>query len=354
MKRVGFTTVLMACLLLLAWSATWAVESTLDVSLQSGATADGSGVPIKVRGYSSLGLDISITNTATVTIQGRSYPANTYQNVPCYSRAANSTSAATAASGNLQCSVSGLLDVQAVISGCSSCTVTVNGQLTTASSYTAGGGSSGGGTSAGVYVEDTPETPGGNLVMSGSVRRDTAASSAGITGDNATINTDANGKVWTNADLTNIGGNAVSAGNGASGTGVLRVTLANDSTGIVAPVPTTSGGTSVCYITSAASTNATNCKGSAGQVYSYHVINTTATLYYLRIYNLSSSPTCSSATGFVQTIPIPASANGAGVVIPLAVGEAYGTGIGFCLTGGGSSTDNTNAATGLYVSINYK
>lgn len=33
--------------------------------------------------------------------------------------------------------------------------------------------------------------------MAGSVRRDTAASSAGTTGDNATINTDANGLLWT-------------------------------------------------------------------------------------------------------------------------------------------------------------
>lgn len=49
----------------------------------------------------------------------------------------------------------------------------------------------------GVYVEDAAETAGGNLSMAGSVRRDTAASSAGTTGDNATINTDATGLLWT-------------------------------------------------------------------------------------------------------------------------------------------------------------
>ena len=42
---------------------------------------------------------------------------------------------------------------------------------------------------------------------------------------------------------------------------------------------------STCYITSAASTNATNCKASAGRVTLIRVINTTATLYYLRMYN---------------------------------------------------------------------
>lgn len=52
-------------------------------------------------------------------------------------------------------------------------------------------------TNFGVYVEDQAETAGKNLAMAGSVRRDTAASSAGTTGDNATINTDANGLLWT-------------------------------------------------------------------------------------------------------------------------------------------------------------
>lgn len=178
-------------------------------------------------------------------------------------------------------------------------------------------------------------------------------------------------------NISQINGVAPSMGNGVSGTGVPRVTIASDSTGTVAatqsgtwtvqpgntanttpwltsPVPATSGGTSVCYIASAATTNATNCKALAGQIYGYELINTTATLYYLRLYNLSAAPTCSSATGFIRTIPIPAAATGAGVSRSIAVGEAYGTGIGFCLTGGGSSTDNTSAATGVYVSINYK
>jgi hypothetical protein len=32
----------------------------------------------------------------------------------------------------------------------------------------------------------------------------------------------------------------------------------------------------------------------------------------------------------------------------------YTTGIAFCFTGGGSSTDNTNAATGVYLTLYYK
>ena len=48
----------------------------------------------------------------------------------------------------------------------------------------------------GTGVEDAPETAGGTLLMAGTVRRDTAASSAGTTGDNATLNTDSLGRLW--------------------------------------------------------------------------------------------------------------------------------------------------------------
>lgn len=47
-----------------------------------------------------------------------------------------------------------------------------------------------------IYTEDAAETAGGNLSMAGTVRRDTAASSAGTSGDNATLNTDDLGKLW--------------------------------------------------------------------------------------------------------------------------------------------------------------
>ena len=109
-----------------------------------------------------------------------------------------------------------------------------------------------------------------------------------------------------------------------------------------------------CVLVSAASTNATNCKNSAGNVYGYRFVNTTSTIYYLRMYNLTSAPTCSSATGFVETIPIPANTAGAGIVAIEPMGEGYATGIGFCFTGGSSSTDNTNAATGVFGTILYK
>ena len=48
-----------------------------------------------------------------------------------------------------------------------------------------------------VPVEDAGETAGGTGVYAMTVRRDSAASSAGTTGDNATLNTDGLGRAWT-------------------------------------------------------------------------------------------------------------------------------------------------------------
>lgn len=123
----------------------------------------------------------------------------------------------------------------------------------------------------------------------------------------------------------------------------------------VAPMTTaaTGGSALTSFTSSAASTNATSVKAGPGNVYTIRMVNTTATLYYLRMYNLATAPTCSSATGFVETIPIPASATGAGIAITQ-YPQGYTTGIAFCLTGGPGSTDNTNAATGVFVTVLYK
>lgn len=123
--------------------------------------------------------------------------------------------------------------------------------------------------------------------------------------------------------------------------------------------PGTSGGLSGYHLAggSAASTNATNVKSSAGQVYYILAQNPTTSIAYLRVYNTSSSPTCSSSTGVVHDYAIGAAnatgqANGFSLQIP--TGEAYATGISFCLTGALGDTDTTNAPAGVTVDIGYK
>jgi hypothetical protein len=195
------------------------------------------------------------------------------------------------------------------------------------------------------------------------------------------VNLKSSGLSNLSTNVAQINGVTPLMGNGVTGTGSQRVTIASDNTAftvnaaesgtwtvqpgntanttawLVQPVPGTANGTSTCVVQSAASTNSTNCKASAGNLYGYDLINTTTTIYYLRLYNASSAPTCSSATNFIRTIPVPpaSAAGGAGgVVRDISAGETYGTGLGFCLTGGGSSTDNTNAATGVYITLHYK
>lgn len=167
------------------------------------------------------------------------------------------------------------------------------------------------------------------------------ADTAVTTNTTGTVSSKLRGLVAILADIWNDSANSI------------RVIM-TDSSGNEVVIPT-AGLTS--YTAAGASTNATNVKNAAGTVYGYSLTNTTATIYYLRMYNLASAPTCSSATGYVSTIPIPpaAAAGGAGGrEIQKNIGQAFTTGIGFCVTGGAGSTDNTNAATGVFVEILYK
>lgn len=108
---------------------------------------------------------------------------------------------------------------------------------------------------------------------------------------------------------------------------------------------------------STASTNATNCKNAAGDLYAWWFINTSATIGYVRLYNLSSTPTCTSATGFVRTIPIPPAASAGqagGVVYGVTLPRNFSAGIAYCITGGGGNADGTNAPAGIFGELNYK
>ena len=115
-----------------------------------------------------------------------------------------------------------------------------------------------------------------------------------------------------------------------------------------------------CVILATASTNATLCKNGPGNIYGFEAYNATQTIYYLRFYNLAAAPTCSAANGFIRSVPIPPAQTAAGGSLVGGVSRTYGipvsysTGIGFCITGGAASTDNTNAAVGVYGAIDYK
>lgn len=105
--------------------------------------------------------------------------------------------------------------------------------------------------------------------------------------------------------------------------------------------------------TSAATTNLTSVKSSAGTLYGIAWANNTAATVYLKLYNKTSAPVPASDTP-IFTVPIAAGAVGGLGVAQLGVlGHRFATGIAFSVTGALAKTDTTAIATGLDMLIDY-
>lgn len=102
-----------------------------------------------------------------------------------------------------------------------------------------------------------------------------------------------------------------------------------------------SGGWSPTRVLSAASTNSTSVKGSAGQIGSITVANNSASNWaYLKLYDSASAPTAGAGTPvFVVAIP-----PGGGNNPPLPGAIKFSSGIGFTITGGAADNDTTAVA----------
>lgn len=124
--------------------------------------------------------------------------------------------------------------------------------------------------------------------------------------------------------------------------------------GYVGLEPRTSGGVSVSKTVSAASTNATSVKGSAGQLFGWALSNVNAAARYLKLYNKASAPTVGTDTP-VMTLIIPGNTAGAGQVQMFDQGIAFGTGIAFALTTEATDAGSTGvAANEIVVNLFYK
>jgi hypothetical protein len=150
-------------------------------------------------------------------------------------------------------------------------------------------------------------------------------------------------------NVAQMNGVTVTMGNGTSGTGVQRVAIASDNTAfnvINTPVaPTTS------FVNSAATTNATSTKSSAGTVWNVHVSNINAAVRYLKLYNKASAPTVGTDVP-VLTLPLPI-----GGVATLNLGSnglRFTTGIAWALTTGSADSDTGAVAANEHkVAISY-
>ena len=114
----------------------------------------------------------------------------------------------------------------------------------------------------------------------------------------------------------------------------------------------TNGGWTPYKLISAATTNATSVKASAGQVGYAMVTNTNAAARFLKLYNKASAPTVGTDTP-VHTFLIPG--NTSGFTINFGLGVEFTTGIAFALTTGVADSDTAAvAANEIIVNLGYK
>jgi hypothetical protein len=156
-------------------------------------------------------------------------------------------------------------------------------------------------------------------------------------------------------NISQMNGVATTMGNGVAGTGVQRVAIASDNTAFsvnatlaagtalagkvgidqttpgttnaVVDTPVTTGGLSI--ITGSVGATATAIKASAGQLYGYHLFNTTAAVAYVQIFNVASGSVTLGTTAPTLSIGIPASG---GVTVNFDKGIAFSTAISFACT----------------------
>lgn len=141
---------------------------------------------------------------------------------------------------------------------------------------------------------------------------------------------------------------AIESDNGIS-TNAIRVTIATDCQGQVALAPNTTTGLTTYHLVSAASTNATNIKASAGAVYGWHVYNSNIMARKVAFHNTAGTPTA-GASVFFSVVLAPNSS--VSVFVPH--GIVFSTGIGITAVTGLADSDATGvASTDLIINIWY-
>ena len=114
-------------------------------------------------------------------------------------------------------------------------------------------------------------------------------------------------------------------------------------------------GTGISVI-SAATTNASVQKASAGNLFEITVSNPTATPVYVKLYNKASAPTVGTDVPVVTITAPAASATNKptdGVLTFAQIGKRFSTGIAMAITGGPLATDTTAAVAGVQVHGTY-
>lgn len=101
---------------------------------------------------------------------------------------------------------------------------------------------------------------------------------------------------------------------------------------------------------SAATTNATLVKGSAGQIKQIFVMNASAAAKYVRLFDKATAPTVGTDAPFI-VIAVPASSSKE-LILGDNSGIPFKNGLGYAITGAAARLDNTAVAAGdvqLYI-----
>lgn len=126
----------------------------------------------------------------------------------------------------------------------------------------------------------------------------------------------------------------------------------NVGSGNITPGPTTSTGFSLYHtLISAASTNATNVKTSAGVIGTCVLTNTSTTFKYVKFFNLAAAPTMGTSTPVIQ---FPVAPNSTLYVGTAFAGFRLSTGISYAITNGSALLDNSAVGAGeVLVNLTY-
>ena len=212
------------------------------------------------------------------------------------------------------------------------------------------------------YNEDTVAGDGATGAAILGVRNDAAASKTSADGDYSMVAVDAAGRlgiadlggsisVDDNAGSLTVDGtitaNLAAGTNNIGDVDVLTIAAGTNAIGNVGIIPRTTGGLSISRVLSAASTNATSAKASAGQVFGWYLYNDNAAERYFKLYNKASAPTVGTDTPVI-TIPIPA---GSAANVFTETGIAFATGIAYAVTTAAADSD-TGAVAANEIIIN--
>lgn len=109
--------------------------------------------------------------------------------------------------------------------------------------------------------------------------------------------------------------------------------------------------TSPIKFLSTASTNSHVVFGRPARLNALVVVNTTTTLYYLKLYSKATAPVCGTDTP-LWTLPVPFGGSNSGGGVGLPAGSLqFPLGLGMCLTSGIADNDTGNAATGVVINF---